>query len=156
MDINVTLIVQLVAFAIFIYLTMTLVWPPLMKALEDRRAKIADGLAAADKGAKALQDASAKSDEALKDARRQAQEILSSASKQAAQMVEQARTQAQTEGERIKTAAKAEVDREISAAREVLRKQVGELAVAGAAQILKREINAQAHADVLGALAAKI
>lgn len=156
MDINVTLVVQMVAFAIFIYLTMKLVWPPIMKALEDRRGKIADGLAAADKGAKALQEASARSDEALKDARRQAQEILSSASKQAAQIVEQARAQAQTEGERIKTSAKAEVDREISAAREVLRKQVGELAVTGAAQILKREINAQAHADVLGALAAKI
>lgn len=156
MDINVTLIFQSVAFIIFAVLTMKFVWPPITKAMDDRRAKIADGLAAADKGAKALQEASAKSDEALKDARRQAQEILSSASKQAAQIVEQARTQAQTEGERIKTSAKAEVDREISAAREVLRKQVGELAVVGAAQILKREINAQAHADVIGALAAKI
>ena len=156
MDINVTLFVQMIAFAIFIVLTMKFVWPPLMKVMDERRAKIADGLAAADKGAKALQDASAKSDEALKDARRQAQEILSSAGKQATQIVEQARAQAQTEGDRIKTAATAEVDREISQAREVLRKQVGELAVVGASQILKREINAQTHADVLSALAAKI
>jgi F-type H+-transporting ATPase subunit b len=156
MSINVTLLFQSVAFFIFAILTMKYVWPPIMKAMDDRRGKIADGLAAADKGAKALQEASAKSDEALKDARRQAQDILGSASKQAAQMVEQARTQAQTEGERIKTSAQAEIDREISQAREVLRKQVGELAVVGAAQILKREINAQAHADVLSALAAKI
>jgi F-type H+-transporting ATPase subunit b len=156
MDINVTLIFQSVAFIIFAVLTMKYVWPPIMKAMEDRRGKIADGLAAADKGAKALQEASAKSDEALKDARRQAQDILSSASKQASQIVEQARAQAQTEGDRIKTSAKAEVDREISQAREALRKQVGELAVTGASQILKREINAQAHAEVIGALAAKI
>ena len=156
MDINVTLIFQSVAFIIFAVLTMKFIWPPIMKAMDDRRAKIADGLAAADKGAKALQEASAKGDEALKDARRQAQDILSSASKQASQIVEQARTQAQTEGDRIKTSAKAEVDREISQAREVLRKQVGELAVAGAAQILKREVDAKAHADVLSALAAKI
>jgi F-type H+-transporting ATPase subunit b len=156
MDINVTLIFQSVAFIIFVILTMKLVWPPIMKAMDDRRAKIADGLAAADKGAKALQEAASKSDEALKDARRQAQDILSAASKQAAQIVEQARGQAQAEGERIKESAKAEVDREIAHARDVLRKQVGELAVAGASQILKREIDAKAHADVLSALAAKI
>jgi F-type H+-transporting ATPase subunit b len=156
MNINATMLVQLVAFAIFVILTMKLVWPPLLKVMEERRARIADGLAAADKGAKALQDASAKSDEALKAARGQAQDILGSANKQASQILEQARAQAQAEGERIKSAAKAEVDREIAHAREVLRKQVGELAVTGAAQILKREIDARAHADVLSQLAAKI
>jgi len=156
MNINATMLVQLVAFAIFVILTMKLVWPPLLKVMEERRARIADGLAAADKGAKALQDASARSDEALKAARSQAQDILGSANKQAAQILEQARAQAQAEGERIKDAARSEVDREISHAREVLRKQVGELAVAGAAQILRREIDAKAHADVLGQLAAKI
>ena len=156
MNINATMLVQLVAFAIFVILTMKLVWPPLLKVMEERRARIADGLAAADKGAQALQDASAKSDEALKAARGQAQDILGSANKQASQILEQARAQAQAEGERIKSAAKAEVDREIAHAREVLRKQVGELAVTGAAQILKREIDARAHADVLSQLAAKI
>lgn len=153
---NITLIFQLVAFAIFVVLTMKFVWPPLLKVMEERRARIADGLAAADKGAKALQEASARSDEALKEARRQAQDILGAASKQAAQIVEQARTQAQTEGERIKTSAMADVDRQIAHARETLRQQVGVLAVAGAEQILKREIDARAHADVLSALAAKI
>jgi F-type H+-transporting ATPase subunit b len=156
MNINVTLIVQLIAFAIFVILTMKLVWPPLLKAMEDRRARIAEGLAAAEKGAKALQDASSKSDEALKAARVQAQDILGSANKQAAQIVEQARSAAQAEGERIKTAAKADVDREIAQARDALRKQVGELAVQGAGQILKREIDAKAHADIINQLAAQI
>jgi F-type H+-transporting ATPase subunit b len=156
MNINVTLLFQLVAFAIFVVLTMKLVWPPLLKVMEDRRARIADGLAAAEKGAKSLQEASAKSDEALKAARIQAQDILASANKQAAQIVEQARAAAQTEGERIKTAAKAEVDREIAQARDVLRKQVGELAVVGASRILKREIDAKAHADLINQLAAQI
>lgn len=156
MNINVTLLFQLVAFAIFVVLTMKLVWPPLLKVMEDRRARIADGLAAAEKGAKSLQDASAKSDEALKAARVQAQDILAAANKQAAQIVEQARTAAQTEGERIKSAAKAEVDREIAQARDTLRKQVGELAVVGASRILKREIDAKAHADLISQLAAQI
>jgi F-type H+-transporting ATPase subunit b len=156
MNINVTLLFQLVAFAIFVVLTMKLVWPPLLKVMEDRRARIADGLAAAEKGAKSLQDASAKSDEALKAARVQAQDILAAANKQAAQIVEQARTAAQTEGERIKSAAKAEVDREIAQARDTLRKQVGELAVVGASRILKREIDAKAHADLINQLAAQI
>ncbi len=156
MNINITLLFQLVAFSIFVVLTMKFVWPPLLKVMEDRRARIADGLASAEKGAKALQDASAKGDEALKAARTQAQDILGSANKQAAQIVEQARTAAQAEGERIKTAAKAEVEREIAHARDALRKQVGELAVAGASRILKREIDAKAHADLINQLAAQI
>lgn len=156
MSINVTLIFQSIAFAIFVILTMKWVWPPLMKAMDERRQRIADGLAAAERGAKALQDASAKSDEAIKAARVQAQDILSAANKQATQIVEQARVTAQSEGERIKTAARAEVDRELTQARDALRKQVGDLAVQGAARILKREIDAKAHADVIDQLAAQI
>lgn len=156
MSINVTLIFQSIAFAIFVILTMKWVWPPLMKAMDERRQRIADGLAAAERGAKALQDASAKSDEAIKAARAQAQDILSAANKQATQIVEQARVTAQSEGERIKTAARAEVDRELTQARDALRKQVGDLAVQGAARILKREIDAKAHADVIDQLAAQI
>lgn len=151
-----TLFAQSLAFLIFVLLTWRYVWPPILKAMNERQAKIADGLAAADRGAKALQDASAKSEEALHAARVQAQDILSSANKQATQIVETARTQAQAEGERIKLAAQSEVDREIAQAREVLRKQVGELAVSGAEQILKREVDARAHAEILALLAAKI
>lgn len=156
MDINLTLFAQAAVFAIFIWFTARFVWPPLMKAVEDRQAKIADGLAAAEKGARSLQDASAKSDEALKQARTQAQEILAAANKQATQMIEQSKTTAKTEGDRIINAAREEVQREINQAKEQLRKQVGELAVIGAAKILKREIDAKAHADVLNDLAARV
>lgn len=156
MDINLTLFAQAAVFAIFIWFTAKFVWPPLMKAVEDRQAKIADGLAAAEKGARSLQDASAKSDEALKQARTQAQEILAAANKQAAQMVEQSKATAKTEGERIVNAAREEVQREVNQAKEQLRKQVGELAVIGAAKILKREIDAKAHADVINELAARV
>jgi len=147
---------QMIVFGIFVWFTMKFVWPPITKAMEERRQKIADGLAAADKGARALQDASAKSEEELKAARTQAQEILAAANKQAAQMVEQAKTHAQEEGERIVAKAHEEVEREIAHAREELRKQVGELAVIGAAKILKREIDTKAHADVLNELAARV
>lgn len=156
MDINATLILQMIAFAVFVWVTMKLAVPPITKAMQDREARIADGLAAADRAAKSLQDASAKSDEALKAARAQAQDILASANKQAATVVEQAKGTAVTEAERIKASARDEVDRELSKAREELRRQVGSLAVAGASKILKREIDAKAHADVLDDLAARV
>ena len=156
MNLNATLILQAVAFALFVWFTMKFVFPPITKAMRDRQAKIADGLAAAEKGARSLQDASAKSDEALKAARVQAQEILAGANKQATQMVEAAKGAAKTEADRIVAAARDEVSREVGKAREELRKQVGALAVDGAAKILKREINASVHADVLNELAAKV
>lgn len=156
MDINLSLFAQAAVFALFILFTAKFVWPPLMKAIEERQAKIADGLAAAERGARSLQDASAKSEEALKQARGQAQDILAAANKQAAQLVEQSKTTAKTEGERIVNAAREEVQREVNQAKEQLRKQVGELAVMGAAKILKREIDAKAHADVINDLAARV
>jgi F-type H+-transporting ATPase subunit b len=156
MNINLTLFAQAAVFAVFIWFTARFVWPPLMKAMTDRQNRIADGLAAAEKGARSLADASAKSDEALKAARVQAQDILAGANKQAVQLVDAAKVQAKTEAERIVAAARDEVSREVAKAREDLRKQVGELAVLGAAKILKREVNAQAHADVLADLAARV
>lgn len=147
---------QMIVFAIFVWFTMKFVWPPIVKAMEERRQKIADGLAAAEKGARALQDASAKSEEELKVARTQAQDILAAANKQAAQIVEHAKAHAQEEGERIVAKAHEDVQREIAHAREDLRKRVGELAVVGAARILKREIDTKAHADVLDELAARV
>ncbi len=147
---------QMLVFILFVAFTMKFVWPPIVKALEERRQKIADGLAAADKGARALQDASDKSDEELKAARAQAQDILANASKQATQIVEQAKATAQTEGARIVAKAHEDVEREVAHAREALRKRVGELAVVGAAKILKREIDAKAHADVLDELATRV
>lgn len=156
MSITATLIVQIIVFLILVGFTMKFVWPPIVKAMEERRQKIADGLAAAEKGARALQDASAKSEEELKVARTQAQDILAAANKQAAQIVEQAKAHAQEEGERIVAKAHEDVQREIAHAREDLRKRVGELAVVGAARILKREIDTKAHADVLDELAARV
>src|ERR1051325_1932272 len=156
MNMNLTLIAQAVVFAVFIWVNAKFIWPFLTQKIEERQKAIADGLAAAERGTKALEDASSKSEEALKAARSQAQEILSNASKQASQTVEQAKSQAQTEADRIKEAARAEAAREIASARETLRKQVGELAVVGASKILKREIDAKAHAEVLKELAAQI
>lgn len=156
MDLNATLLFQSIAFALFVWFTMKFVFPPITKAMRDRQARIADGLAAAEKGTQALQAASAKSDDALKQARSQAQDILSAANKQAVQMVEQAKVTAKTEADRIAASAREEVQREVSQAKEQLRKQVGELAVIGAAKILKREIDPAAHADVLKDLAARV
>jgi len=156
MDINATLIFQSVAFAIFVWLTMKYVMPLLTTRLDARVKRIADGLAAAEKGSKALQDASLKSEAELKTARVQAQEIIGAANKQAGQIVEKAKADAESEKARIVAAGRDEATREIAQARDSLRKQVGELAVAGAAKILKREIDAKAHADVLSDLAAQV
>ena len=156
MSINLTLFAQAAVFAILIWVAARWPWRWLMVKVEARNKQIADGLAAAEQGNRSLAEASAKSEEQLKAARVQAQDILSNANKQAGQTVEQAKGAAQGEAERIKAAAREEVEREVNRVREQLRKQVGELAVAGAAQILKREIDAKAHADVLKDLAAKI
>lgn len=156
MNFNATLIFQSIAFLLFVAFTWKFVWPPILKAMNARQSRIADGLAAADKGARALQDASTKSEEALHAARAQAQDILAAANKQAAQIVEQSKGTAQVEADRIVAKAHDDVEREVAHAREDLRKQVGDLAVAGAAKILKREIDTKAHADVLNELAAKI
>ena len=156
MNINATLLGQMLAFGVLIWFTMKFVWPPILAAIEERQKKIAEGLSAAERATASLKDATAKSDGELKAARQQAAEIVASANKQASQLVEQAKTAAATEAERIRATAKGEVDREIASAREALKKQVGELAVLGAARILKREVDAKAHADVIGELAARI
>lgn len=156
MNLNATLILQAIAFGLFVWFTLKYVFPPITKAMDDRKSKIADGLAAAERGARSLTDAAARSDEALRQARVQAQEILAGANKQATALVEQAKVQAKVEADRIVAAASDEVARETTKAREQLRKQVGELAVLGAAKILKREINPSAHADVLNDLAARV
>lgn len=147
---------QMIVFVIFVWFTMKFVWPPITKALAERQVRIADGLAAADKGQKALAEASSRSDEALKMARGQAQDIVSAANKQATQIVEHARAEAETEKARIVASGHAEAEREIAQARDALRAQVGALAIAGAEKILKREINANAHADLIADLAAKV
>ena len=149
MNINLTLLAQAVSFALFIWFTVRFVWPPLLRALEQRQRVIADGLAAAERGRQDLEQASHRTADMLREAKQQAQEILAQADKRGAQLIEEAKGAAVTEGERLIAAAKAEIDQEVSRAREALRAQVAALAVAGAEQILRREVDAKAHAELL-------
>ncbi len=156
MNINYTIFGQMIAFAIFVAFCMKFVWPPLMKAIEDRQSKIADGLNAAEKAKADLADAQAQVKQEIDAAKAQAAQLIEQANRRAAQLVEEARTQATAEGERIRQQAKEAVDTEINAAREALRQQVAELAVAGAEKILSQQVDAQAHDAMLKQLAAKL
>ncbi len=156
MNINATLLVQALSFAALIWFTVRFVWPMLTDAIDDRNKRIADGLAAAEKGRQALELSSRQADDALKAARARAAEILAQADKRAAEMVEQAKTAARDEGAREKTAAKAEIEQEYSRAREQLREHVAALAIAGAEKILRREVDAKAHSDMLNAIKQQI
>ena len=149
MSFNLTLFAQAAAFALFIWFTVKFVWPPLLRAIEARQKSIADGLAAGEQGRKSLEVSSQQADQAIQSARGRAADIVSQAEKRAAQVVEEAKTNAKAEGEREKAAAKAEIQQEVSRAREKLRDQVAALAVAGAEKILRREVDAKAHADLL-------
>jgi F-type H+-transporting ATPase subunit b len=149
MNINFSLIAQAVAFALFIWFTVRFVWPPLLGAIEARQKQIADGLAAGEQGRKSLEISTRQAEEAIAEARSRAAEIVSQAEKRAAQLIEEAKGAAKDEGTREKAAAKAEIGQEVQRARELLREQVAALAVAGAEKILRREVDAKAHADLL-------
>jgi len=149
MNINFSLIAQAIAFALFIWFTARFVWPPLLAAIEARQKQIADGLAAGEQGRKSLEASTRQAEEAIKEARSRAADIVSQAEKRAAQMVEEAKGAAKEEGAREKAAAKAEIGQELQRAREVLREQVASLAVAGAEKILRREVDARSHAELL-------
>ena len=156
MNINATLFAQAVVFAVFIWITAKFIWPYMTRAIEARQKTIADGLAAAEHGRRALETSSRQAEEAISQARGRATEILSQAEKRAAQLVDEARNAAKEEGNREKAAAKAEIAQEVSRAREQLRDQVASLAVAGAEKILRREVDAKAHADMLNQLKAQL
>jgi len=156
MTINVTLIGQMIAFAIFVWFTMKYVWPPISTAMAERQQKIADGLAAAEKGARALQDASSQAEVEMQKAREEAREIVASANRQAVSLVEEAREQAKVEAQRVRDAAEGEVEQQVAHARAALRQEVAGLAIAGAEKILRREVDAGAHAALLDELAAKV
>jgi len=149
MNINLTLFAQAVVFAALIWFTIKFVWPPLLRAIEARQKTIADGLAAAEQGRQSLATSTRQAEDAVSQARGRAAEILSQAEKRAAQLVDEARNAAKEEGNREKAAAKAEIAQEVTRAREQLRDHVGSLAVAGAEKILRREVDARAHADLL-------
>jgi len=152
MNLNVTLVAQAVTFFVFIFFCAKFVWPPMVKAIEARQKQIADGLAAAEEGKQSLERSAKQAEEQVAQARGRANEIVTQAEKRVSQMIEEAKNSAKAEGDREKAAAKAEIEQEVSRAKETLRTQVAALAVAGAEQILKREVDAKAHADLLAAV----
>jgi len=154
-NIGVTMLSQAVAFALFIWFTVKFVWPPLMNAIEQRQRKIAEGLAAAEKGKQDLELAAKRAAEELQLARARAGEIISQAEKRGAAVIEEAKNAARAEAERIVIGAKAEIEQEVFRAKEALRGQVSALAIAGAEKILKREIDAKTHAQLLSGLEAE-
>ena len=155
-SINATLIAQLIVFLILVWFTMSFVWPPIVKALDERAQKISDGLSAADKAKSDLASANKRVEEQLSAARNDAAQRLSDAERLAQSMIEDAKARANDEGAKIVAAAKAEAQQEAVKAREVLRDQVAMLAVKGAEQILKREINPSVHAELLDRLKAEL
>lgn len=149
MNINGTLIGQMITFALLVWFTMKYVWPPLMQALEDRKKKIAEGLAAADKGRHEMELAEKRATTLLREAKNQAADIVNLAQKRANELVDESKSTAKDEGERIVTAARAEIDREIQKAKEGLRKEVSILAVTAAEQILEKEVDREKHKAII-------
>ncbi len=156
MSINATLIVQMIVFAILVWFTMKFVWPPITAALDERAKKIADGLSAADKAKSELAVANKKVEAQLSAARDDAAKRLADAERLAQQMVEEAKSRASEEAAKIIASARAEAEQESVKARETLREQVAGLAVKGAEQILRKEVNANVHAELLGRLKAEL
>jgi len=156
MNINLTLFAQALAFAAFVWLIATMVWPPLLLAIEERQKKIAEGLAAAERSQKDLAQAQDKVNDALKEARVKANEIIAQAESRAIQLVDAAKHDAIAEGVRQKALAEAEIEASAFRAKETLRRDVGALAVAGAEKLIRREIDAKAHAALIDELAAQI
>lgn len=156
MGINATLLGQMGTFLVFILFTMKFVWPPIVQALEERRARIAEGLAAAERGQKALESADAQVAERLREARQQAAQIIEQAERRGAELVEEAKKNAEVAGERLMAQARAELELEISRAREALRGEVAAIALSGARQLLEKEIDASLHRDLLDRLAAQL
>lgn len=152
MNINLTLIGQSITFAVFVWFCMKFVWPPIVAALEARKKQIADGLAAADRGKHELELAAKRASETLHDAKIKASEIIAQAEKRASQIIDEAKNAAKGEGDRMIAAAKAEIEQESHRAREALRSEVAVLVIAGAEKVLRREIDAKAHADLLEAI----
>ena len=156
MNITVTLIGQMVAFILLIWFVNRIIWGPVSQMLAERQKKIADGLAAADKGQHDLELAEKRATDLIKDAKNQAGDIITQAQKRASEIVEESKDTARAEGEKLVTAAKAEIEREVNQAAEQLRGQVTTIALQGAEKILQREVDANTHNDMLKDLAAQI
>lgn len=156
MGINLTLLGQMGTFLVFILFTMKFVWPPIVQALEERRASIAAGLAAAERGQKALENADTQVAERLREARQQAVQIIEQAERRGAELVEEAKVNAQAAGDRMLASAQAELELEVSRAREALRGEVAAIALSGAQQLLEKEVDATTHRELLDRLAGQL
>lgn len=156
MDINMTLLGQSIAMLVFVWFCMKFIWPPIMNAIEERQIKIADGLAAAERGQRSLDDAKSEAEKIIGDARKQATGILDQAHARANEIVAEGKAEGVKERERQLIAARAEMEQEVNRAREELRGQVSAIAVASAEKILRREIDGKAHEDILTRLAAEL
>lgn len=156
MNLNATLLGQFITFGIFVFVMVKFVWPPIMAAMRERQTRIADGLAAADKGVRDLEEAKGKAASITKEAREQAADIVAQANKRGNDIVDEAKAHAQSERERILASAQAEIEQERNRLREALRGEVAAIAIAGAGRIIEREIDAKAHADLLDKMAANL
>ena len=152
MNMNLTLLMQAVAFGLFIWFCAKFIWPPMTRAIETRQRQIAEGLEAGEQGRKSLATAEQRVAKMMDEAKQKAAEIVATGEKFRTDTVEAARGEARAEAERIIASAKAEIGQEVTRAKESLRNQVADLAVAGAARILKREVDAKAHADLLASI----
>jgi len=155
-NINLTILGQVISFAIFVWFCMKFVWPALIAAMEERQKKIADGLDAADRAMRDLELAQDKATDQLKEAKLQAAALIEEAKKRSTQIIEESKDKAREEGERLKAAAQADIDQELNRAREELRGQLAALVVAGAEKILERAIDRDANRDLIDQLAAQL
>jgi len=155
-NINLTLVVQMIVFATLILITMKWIWPPILKAMDERQRKIAQGLAAAEEGERELSEARGKADAIVREARERANQIIDHAQHRANEMVEEAKGTASSEAARIVAAAQQQIDLDTTRAKESLRREVAGIAVGAASKLLGREIDARAHADLLEQLAEEI
>tara|TARA_X000000368_G_C22623266_1_gene533225 strand:+ start:125 stop:595 length:471 start_codon:yes stop_codon:yes gene_type:complete len=155
-NINLTLLAQLISFALFVWFCKSYVWPPLIAAMHERQKQIADGLNAAEKASQDLEAAHQKIDQQLVQAKEQASQILDQANKRASQIVDEAKDAAISEGNRLKDAAQSEIEQEVNRAKEQLRSQVATLAIAGAEKVLEQKIDEKVHRDIVDNLAAHL
>ena len=156
MDLNMTVLGQTIAMAVFVWFCMKYIWPPIMLALDQRRKAIADGLAAAEDGQKKLEEAQARFEATVRESREKATEIIQQAEKRAREIVDEARQDAVAEGDRLIAQAKAEIAQEASLATDALRGQVAAIAISGAKQLLEREIDPATHKQLLDKLASEL
>ena len=156
MNLNFTMFAEAAVFVTFILATKVWIWPMLLGKIEARQKTIADGLAEAERGRSSLTEAQKQTEVLLREARARAQEIVVAAEKSASQRIEESKSQAKSEGERLVAAAKAQIAQEVQSAKQQLREQVASLAVTGAEKILRREVDAKAHADMLNQLKAQL